>query len=73
MKVRLALDVVELIPENGFERDALHHVRFHGVKSVSLADPQGSSVLGLHINPDRLGASASFNEAVRANCSGAEA
>lgn len=66
MKVRLSQDQVELIPENGFERDALHHVRFHGVKSTSLCDPRGASVLGLTLNPERL-QEVGFNEAVRRN------
>jgi len=66
MKVRLTLDKLELIPENGFERDALHHVRFHGIKCLSLTDPQGVSVLGLQLNPEQL-EEVGFNEAVRRN------
>lgn len=66
MQVCLSLDKVDLIPENGFERDVLHHLRFHGVHGLCLVDPQGASVLELKLSPARL-QEVGFNEAVRSN------
>lgn len=65
MKVRLSQTHVELTPETIFERDVMHHLHFHGVKSIQLSDCR-LGVLNIEVRPERL-YEFHYNDAEHAN------
>ena len=54
MKISISQTHVELTPETEFERDVVHHLSVHGVKSLRMNDPCGASVLAIEVRPERL-------------------
>ena len=68
MKVRMTESSVELCPENGFERDAMHQLKHYGVAGLAFVGEPRCGVLEVRLNVD--GASIGFNDAAHLNGGG---